>query len=455
MLGTNNLKKIHFIGVGGAGMSGIAEILINMNYEVSGSDIYPSQITERLEGLGLNFFNSHNKENLENVDLVVFSSAINKNNPELVEAKNRDINVIKRAEMLAHLTDLKESIIFAGSHGKTTTTCIAAHIFKENNFDPTYIIGGKVSSFESNANLGNGRHILAEADESDGSFLLFSPDKAVVTSIDNDHLEAYDHSVKKLELAFISFIQKVKEKVFIHDEQKSLIDNLNTKADIFTYGFDTNSDFQILNFSQNEEGSLFSLKNKIANTLYDFETNAYGKHNILNTVAAILVSLDEGIDYSSINKSLKTFPQVERRFEIISKNVFSQNIILVDDYGHHPTELINTINTIKEIWPKKQMVMAFQPHRYSRTKALFNEFVDVLSKIDNLILLEIYPASETPIENYSSQDLFEKIKNFNKKAVLVHGIDEAFIELQKFKNEKYIFLTQGAGNTSLLASKFK
>ena len=152
MLGTNNLKKIHFIGVGGAGMSGIAEILINMNYEVSGSDIYPSQITERLEGLGLNFFNSHNKENLENVDLVVFSSAINKNNPELVEAKNRDINVIKRAEMLAHLTDLKESIIFAGSHGKTTTTCIAAHIFKENNFDPTYIIGGKVSSFESNAN---------------------------------------------------------------------------------------------------------------------------------------------------------------------------------------------------------------------------------------------------------------------------------------------------------------
>ena len=175
----------------------------------------------------------------------------------------------------------------------------------------------------------------------------------------------------------------------------------------------------------------------------------------LNTVAAIIVSFDEGITYSSISESLKTFPQVERRFEIISKNVFSKNIILIDDYGHHPTELINTINTIKEIWPDKEMVMAFQPHRYSRTKALFNEFIEVLSKIDNLILLEIYPASEAPIQNYSSNDLFKKIRNFNKRSVLVNGIDEAFLEFKKFNNEKYIFLTQGAGNTSILASKFK
>ena len=455
MLGTDNLKKVHLVGVGGAGMSGIAEILINMDYEVSGSDIHSSQITDRLQSLGLTFFNSHDKKNLKNVDLVVFSSAIDRNNPELIEAKNKEINTIRRAEMLANLTNLRESIIFAGSHGKTTTTCIAAHIFKENNLDPTYIIGGKVSSFESNANLGSGRHILAEADESDGSFLLFTPDKAVITSIDNDHLEAYGQSVKKLEFSFIEFIQKVKKKVFIYDEKKALIKNLTSEVNIFTYGFDKHSDFQILDFFQNEQGSFFSLKNKINDTLYDFEINMHGRHNVLNTVAAIIVSFDEGINYSSINKSLKTFPQVERRFEIISKNVFSKNIILIDDYGHHPTELINTINTIKEIWPDKEMVMAFQPHRYSRTKALFNEFVEVLSKIDNLILLEIYPASEAPIQNYSSHDLFKKIRNFNKKSVLVNGIDEAFVEFEKFKNEKYIFLTQGAGNTSILASKFK
>ena len=455
MLGTTNLKKIHLVGVGGAGMSGIAEILINMDYEVSGSDIHSSQITDRLQSLGLTFFNFHDKKNLKNVDLVVFSSAINSNNPELIEAKNKEINTIRRAEMLAQLTSLRESIIFAGSHGKTTTTCIAAHIFKENNLDPTYIIGGKVSSFESNANLGSGRHILAEADESDGSFLLFTPDKAVITSIDNDHLEAYGQSVKKLEFSFIEFIQKVKKKVFIYDQKKALIKNLTSELNIFTYGFDMHSDFQILDFFQNEQGSFFSLKNNINDTLFDFEINMHGRHNVLNTVAAIIVSLDEGMTYSSISKSLKTFPQVERRFEIISKNVFSKNIILIDDYGHHPTELINTINTIKEIWPDKEMVMAFQPHRYSRTKALFNEFIEVLSKIDNLILLEIYPASEAPIQNYSSHDLFKKIRILNKKSVLVNGIDEAFVEFKKFNNEKYIFLTQGAGNTSILASKFK
>ena len=232
MLGTDNLKKIHLVGVGGAGMSGIAEILINMDYEVSGSDIHSSQITDRLQSLGLTFFNFHDKKNLKNVDLVVFSSAIDSNNPELIEAKNKEINTIRRAEMLAHLTSLRESIIFAGSHGKTTTTCIAAHIFKENNLDPTYIIGGKVSSFESNANLGSGRHILAEADESDGSFLLFTPDKAVITSIDNDHLEAYGQSVKKLEFSFIEFIQKVKKKVFIYDEKKALIKNLTSELNL-------------------------------------------------------------------------------------------------------------------------------------------------------------------------------------------------------------------------------
>ncbi len=455
MLGINNIKKIHFIGVGGAGMSGIAEILLNMKYTISGSDSSPSNITKRLEKLGLDFFNSHSEKNLKDVDLVVFSSAIKENNPELLEAIRKNIKVIQRAEMLAFLSELKKSIIFSGSHGKTTTTCITAHIFNENHLDPTYIIGGKVSSFESNAKLGNGKHILAEADESDRSFLLFNPDKAVVTSIDNDHLESYRNSFQNLVSAFIEFIKKVKNKTFVHDHVISLLPDFEIKNNIFSYGFEEKSDYQILNYSQNDTGSSFELKNKIENITFQFNVKMFGKHNILNAVAAIILSLDEGIEYQDIQKSLNSFPQVERRFEIINKNVFLKRIILIDDYGHHPTELINTIKTIKEVWPKKEIVMAFQPHRYSRTKALFNEFVEVLSKVDNLILLEIYPASEMPIEKYSSEDLFKEVNKLNKNITLVNGIDEAFFEFNKFKDEKYIFLTQGAGNTSLLASKFK
>ena len=455
MLGTNNLKKIHFIGVGGAGMSGIAEILLNMNYKISGSDNTPSTITKRLEKIGLDFYDFHSAENLKDVDLVVFSSAIKINNPELVEAEKKGIKVIQRAEMLAFLSELRESIIFAGSHGKTTTTCITAHIFKENKLDPTYIIGGKVSSFESNAKLGNGKHILAEADESDGSFLLFSPDKAVVTSIDNDHLASYKNSFENLVSAFEDFLKKVKYKTLVHDEVISLFSNIETENNIVTYGFNEESDYQITNYSQNDEGSFFHLKDKIKNLTFQFKIKIFGEHNVLNAVAAIILSFDEGIDYKNIQKSLISFPQVERRFEIINKNVFLKKIILIDDYGHHPTELINTIKTIKRIWPEKEMVMAFQPHRYTRTKALFQEFIEVLSKVDNLILLEIYSASELPIKNYSSEDLFREIKKLNKNSTLVNGIDEAFQEFKKFKDEKYIFLTQGAGNTSLLASRFK
>ena len=407
MLGTNKIKKIHFIGVGGAGMSGIAEILLNLNFQVSGSDLLESKITKRLESLGLVFFNIHEGENLSEVDLVVFSSAIKHDNPEIIEAKKNNIKIIKRAEMLAELTNLKKSILIAGSHGKTTTTCIAAHIFKENNLDPTYIIGGKVSSFESNANLGEGKHIFAEADESDGSFLLFNPDKAIITGIDNDHLETYQGNIENLKKAFVDFIKKVKSTVFILDLEKKWLKDLSLGTEkIITYGFSSDADYKIIHYSQNQKGSSFVVKDKKSDLEHLFEIGIHGQHNILNSLAAILIALDEGIKLPGIRKALSSFAQVERRFEIISDNVFGKRITLVDDYGHHPSELKATIETIKEIWPDKKVVMAFQPHRYSRTKALFQDFVNILSKIDNLILMEIYPASEPPIKNYSSEDLF-------------------------------------------------
>ena len=456
MLGTNKIKKIHFIGVGGAGMSGIAEILLNLNFQVSGSDLLESKITKRLESLGLVFFDMHEGENLSEVDLVVFSSAIKQDNPEIIEAKKNNIKIIKRAEMLAELTNLKKSILIAGSHGKTTTTCIAAHIFKENNLDPTYIIGGKVSSFESNANLGEGKHIFAEADESDGSFLLFNPDKAIITGIDNDHLETYQGNIENLKKAFVDFIKKVKSTVFILDLEKKWIKDLSFGTEkIITYGFSSDADYKIIHYSQNQKGSSFVVKDKKSDLEHLFEIGIHGQHNILNSLAAILIALDEGIKLPGIRKALGTFTQVERRFEIISDNVFGKRITLVDDYGHHPSELKATIETINEIWPDKKVVMAFQPHRYSRTKALFHDFVNILSKIDNLILMEIYPASELPIKNYSSEDLFYEVKKNNKNIVLVNGIEEAYDEFKNFSDQKYIFLTQGAGNTSKLALRFK
>ena len=456
MLGTNKIKKIHFIGVGGAGMSGIAEILLNLNFQVSGSDLLESKITKRLERLGLVFFNKHEGENLSEVDLVVFSSAIKQDNPEIIEAKKNNIKIVKRAEMLAELTNLKKSILIAGSHGKTTTTCIAAHIFKENNLDPTYIIGGKVSSFESNANLGEGKHIFAEADESDGSFLLFNPDKAIITGIDNDHLETYQGNIENLKEAFVDFIKKVKSTVFILDLEKKWLKDLSLGTEkIITYGFSSDADYKIIHYSQNQKGSSFVVKDKKSDLEHLFEIGIHGQHNILNSLAAILIALDEGIKLTGIRKALSTFAQVERRFEIISDNVFGKRITLVDDYGHHPSELKATIETIKEIWPDKKVVMAFQPHRYSRTKALFHDFVNILSKIDNLILMEIYPASELPIKNYSSEDLFYEVKKNNKNIVLVNGIEEAYDEFKNFSDQKYIFLTQGAGNTSKLALRFK
>ncbi len=456
MLGTNKINKIHFIGVGGAGMSGIAEILLNLNFQVSGSDLLESKITKRLESLGLVFFDMHEGENLSEVDLVVFSSAIKQDNPEILEAKKNNIKIMKRAEILAELTNLKKSILIAGSHGKTTTTCIAAHIFKENNLDPTYIIGGKVSSFESNANLGEGKHIFAEADESDGSFLLFNPDKAIITGIDNDHLETYQGNIENLKKAFVDFIKKVKSTVFILDLEKKWIKDLSFGTEkIITYGFSSDADYKIIHYSQNQKGCSFVIKDKKSGLEHLFEIGIHGKHNILNSLAAILIALDEGIKLSGIRKALRSFTQVERRFEIITDNVFGKKITLVDDYGHHPSELKATIETIKEIWPDKKVVMAFQPHRYSRTKALFHDFVNILSKIDNLILMEIYPASELPIKNYSSEDLFYEVKKNNKNIVLVNGIEEAYDEFKNFSDQKYIFLTQGAGNTSKLAMRFK
>lgn len=452
------IKKIHLIGIGGAGMSGIAEILINLDYEISGSDLIETPITKRLETLGAKIFYNHDASNVIEKDLVVISSAISKENLEVSEAEKLKIPIIKRAEMLANLMTLKESVAIAGSHGKTTITCILAHIFSCNDLDPTYIIGGKVESFASNAKLGKGEHIITEADESDGSFLLLRPHKAVIANIDNDHLETYDNSLEELKKSFKDFCLNTpfQGRIFANGDSIEVTEVIeNLPRNVSSFGFSDNNDFQILDFTQNKDGSDFVLFDKNNNNKMSFKTNMIGKHNILNTTAAITVSLDEGISYEGIKQALEKFIVIERRFQLISENVFEKDIILIDDYGHHPEELRVSINTAKEVWPDREVLVVFQPHRYTRTKALFEDFVSILSDCKNLILLEIYPASEEPIKGYESEDLIKQIKIKNPEAILVNGIEEAYQEMQKFNKDNFIFLTQGAGNTSALAAKFK
>lgn len=453
-----DIKKIHLIGIGGAGMSGIAEILINLGYIVSGSDLAKTPITERLVSLGAKISFKHGSKNVLNKDLIVVSSAILKKNPEVIEAKRLKIPIIKRAEMLANLMMLKESVAIAGSHGKTTITCILAHIFSFNKLDPTYIIGGKVESFASNAKLGKGDHIFTEADESDGSFLLLRPRKAVIANIDNDHLETYNNNIEELKKSFKNFCLNIPfhGRIFANGDSLEVLDVIeNLPRNVTSYGFSEINDFQISDFSQNKNGSEFSLLNKSNKKKMKFKTNMIGRHNVSNTVAAIIVALDEGISYEDIKDSLEKFIVIERRFQLISEKVFNKDIILIDDYGHHPNELSVSINTVKEVWPERKLLVVFQPHRYTRTKALFQEFIDILASCENLILLEVYPASESPIPNYESENLIREIHKKNPSAKLVNGIEEAYDAMSDFIEDNFVFLTQGAGNTSLLAEKFK
>ena len=385
----SSIKNIHLIGIGGAGMSGIAEILHNQDYSVSGSDLEDTNVTKRLKNLGVKIFKGHKVNNVLKKDLVVISSAISKTNIELKKAISLGIPVIPRAEMLANLMMLKNSIAVAGSHGKTTVTCIMAHIFTEAGLDPTYIIGGKVKSFESNAKLGLGEHIIAEADESDGSFLNLRPLKALVTNIDNDHLGTYGNNFNNLKKSFKKFCLSLPFQGYLianGDDQsiKNIIKNIPRNS--FSFGKDKNNDYQIKDIKQNIGGTSFKLKDNFVKKDYSFSMSMHGEHNVMNATSAIIAAIQENIDVSIIKKSLKTCSSIERRFEIISHDIFSKKITLVDDYGHHPKEIKYSHDTASEIWKNKKKIVVFQPHRYTRTKDLFDEFIKTLL---NLSLIHI------------------------------------------------------------------
>jgi UDP-N-acetylmuramate--alanine ligase len=456
-LGFQKFKKIHMIGIGGSGMIGVATILQKRGFKVTGSDLAITDELKELKKLGTKVQIGHEPRLVQKADLVVASSAISKRNPELLYAKKSGLTIIPRAEMLGTLMKPYRSIAIAGSHGKTSTTSIIASIFNAANLSPTYVVGGQVLSVGRSSNLGDGDYIIVEADESDGSFLHLQPDIAVITNIDNDHLSFYDSNQEKLNQSFVSFAENLP----FYGHILLNLDDSNIRKiskDIhrrqITFGFNSKNRFQITDINLENGLQKFQLTDHINKKHYKFSTNLSGRHNLYNVTAAICVAIEENISVKDISKGLDDFRGVGRRFEL-SKIYFSKHPhMLIDDYGHHPAEILSTVFAAKEKFPRQKICMIFEPHRFTRTQQLFDDFIKVLSKVDFLLLLDIYPASENPIKGISSKKLASQILK-NHKNVHYIGKKDPMNWLQENHKDFSILITQGAGTISKLNKKIQ
>ena len=437
--------RIHFVGIGGIGMSGIAELLLNLGYCVSGSDIRTTETTQRLAKLGGTIFTGHAEAHIDGAHVVVVSSAVKEDNPEVIAARRHSVPVIPRAEMLAELMRLKYSIAVAGTHGKTSTSSIIAGILAAGNLDPTIVIGGKLESLGSNAFLGKGDFLVAEADESDGSFLNMSPTISVVTNIDLDHVDFYA-DMDEIKAAFTQFIDSVPfyGLSILCLDCESVQDVIPYLSKRFTtYGIASQADFQAKNISFDGLTSQFTvLQNQTL--LGDIHLNLPGLHNIYNSLAAVAVSMELGIDFKIVQDALRMMKGVQRRLEIKGE---AKGITVVDDYAHHPTEVKATLSAIKEAWPDRKLRVAFQPHRFSRTEMLFDDFSRAFYQTDELFILPIYAAGEAPIEGVSSEHLAMEIAAKGHKNV-AHAatFDEVAEQVKKRATAGDVFLTMGAGD---------
>jgi UDP-N-acetylmuramate--alanine ligase len=443
---------IHFVGIGGIGMSGIAELLLNLNYKVSGSDLKCSEITDRLQSLGGTVYEGHVAEQIAGADVVVVSSAIDPSNPEVHAAIQAAVPVIPRAEMLAELMRLKYSIAVAGAHGKTSTTSLVASILAAGGLDPTVVIGGKLKSIGSNAVLGKGDYIVAEADESDGSFLKYSPAIAVVTNIDREHLDFYKDldDIKRVFLSFIDRIPFYGLAVLCLDNEavQDLIPHVRKR--FTTYGMNPQADLQAREVVLDGLTSRFTVTRQ-AETLGEIVLTLPGLHNVYNSLAAMAVGLELGIDFAKIKKALERVEGVQRRLEIKGE---AQQITVVDDYGHHPTEIKTTLEAMTHGWPGRRKVVVFQPHRYSRTKALFDDFTRSFYRCDVLLVLPIYAASEKPIEGVESRTLCDSIRAHGHKDVrYAEDVEAALAQLADIVMPGDVVLTLGAGNVYRLGER--
>lgn len=435
----NGKQRIHFVGIGGAGMSGIAEVALNLGHQVSGSDIKKTEVTQRLKELGAKIYIGHKAQNVKNVDVVVTSTAISKDNPEVLQALEDKIIIIPRIEMLAELARLKYTITIAGTHGKTTTTSITSMILDEGGFDPTIVIGGKLKNLKTNARLGKGEYMIAEADESDGSFLKLSPVITVVTNIDNDHLDYYG-SIENLKSAFIKHINSLPFygcAMVCTDSPlvKEILPYATRKY--ITYGFKGNPDItatDITVVAGNTEYNVIYKGKKLGKIVLKVP----GEHNVLNSLAAIGVGLQFDIPFVNIKDALFKFGGVGRRLEVKGEK---NGVMVIDDYGHHPTEVNATLLALKHNYPKKRLITIFQPHRYTRTQNLYKEFGKALKKADVLYIMDIYPASEKPIKGVTSDLIINSAKE--NKCNVYKFTD--IVSISKILKENDILLTLGAG----------
>jgi UDP-N-acetylmuramate--alanine ligase len=439
------IEKIHFVGIGGIGMSGIAEVLLNLGYKVSGSDLRCSEITERLAGLGAEIGIGHKAENLQNVDVVVISSAVHDDNPEVVEARTHHVPVIPRAEMLAELMRMKYGIAIAGTHGKTTTTSMAASILGHAGIDPTIVIGGKLNAIGTNAQLGQGKFLVAEADESDGSFLVLSPTIAVVTNIDADHLDHYS-GIEEIKDTFVEFINKVPfyGLAVLCLDDKNIREILpRVKKRYTTYGLSSQADIRATHVRHDGFTTTFVAHYK-GYRLGEVSFRMPGGHNVLNAMACIAVAMELDVPFAAIQEGFARFGGVGRRFTVKGE---PKGIMVVDDYGHHPAEIRATLAAARQGWPERRIVAAFQPHRYTRTSELFDEFVTAFYDADVLVLTDVYAAGEQPIAGATAERLAGEIRRHGQKDVTwIADREKIPGHLAGIVREGDIVITLGAGN---------
>ena len=451
------ITRIFFVGIGGAGMGGIAEVLLNEGYDIAGSDIQTGAMTERLTALGADIAIGHRAENVVDANVVVVSSAINEANPEIQYAREKRIPIIRRAEMLAELMRFRHGIAVAGTHGKTTTTSLIATIFAEAGRDPTFVIGGLLNSAGTNARLGSSRYLIAEADESDASFLHLQPMMSVVTNIEADHMETYGGDFSKMTDTYIEFLHNLPfygQAVVCGDDQviRSLLPQIGRS--VITYGLDEDNDVYATDIHYSFGSAHFIVYRPDREPL-PVKLNQTGKHNVLNALAAITVATEEGIDDQSVQAALAGFGGIGRRFEVLGQfDTSVGEVTLVDDYGHHPTEVAATIEAARNNWPDQRLVMIYQPHRYTRTRDLYEDFVEVLSQVDCLLLLDVYAASEQPIDGADSRSLARSIRARGQlEPVYVSEHSELPAILANQLQDGDIVMTQGAGNVGQLARK--
>jgi len=454
------IRRMHFVGIGGAGMNGIAEVVANQGFEVSGSDLNESGVTRRLKGLGVKISIGHDAAHVKGVDVLVVSTAIPENNPEVRAARAARIPVVPRAEMLAELMRFKRGIAVAGTHGKTTTTSLAASLLAEAGVDPTFVIGGVVNAWGSHARLGQGEYLLAEADESDGSFLLLQPIIALITNIDRDHLESYDNSFENLKKAFLEFLQHLPfygAAILCVDDPEvaSLIPQVNRA--VVTFGLSDNADIRATEVRQEGRNMSFRVHLPQPSEPFDVSINLPGLHNVRNALGACAIAWEMGLDVNAIVDCLREFKGVGRRFAEVGELPFSGGVVrAIEDYGHHPSEIEVTIAAARAGWPAKRIIAVFQPHRYTRTFSLFDEFSRVLSTADVVVLTDIYSAGEASIEGVDSAALCNSIRARGEvDPVLIPDVSQLTVSLPALLKDGDLVLLLGAGDIEQVAQDLR